>query len=238
MSVGTLNLIVILLGLGLLAWRGVIAARVAWDAHRRDFRPIEIGGWALLAAVDADRYWWGARLDRMSVPEARELLAKAAQAHGLLSVVNVRCPLCDHEITHVLSVAADGELYVRRQATCAHCDFRVDACRHCTHFRPSTGDVMMFEQRDDFSHGRCSIYRTLESVHTISPLHARRLEAMGYDMLPTGKPIADSYLPLAEFTAFVLNLELLRQNNIPWIDCQRVMLVRLYQKTRSPQAPH
>jgi hypothetical protein len=211
MSADTLNLVVIILGLSLLAWRGIMAAQVASDARRCGFKPIEIGGWALLAVVDVNRYWWGARLDRLSGPQARELLAEAAQAHGLLSVVNLRCPLCDYEIKNVLSVAADGELYVRRQAACAHCDFRVDACRHCTHFRPATDGATVFDRQGDFSHGRCSFYRALEPVRTAYPQHAPRMEALGYDMLPTPKPIVDSYIPLAECTAFSLEQEHLRQ---------------------------
>ena len=82
----------------MLAWRGIVAAQAAWDAYRRGFKPIEIGRWALTGLVDADRYWWGARLDRLAVPDARELLAEAARAHNLLTVTDVRCPLCNTEI--------------------------------------------------------------------------------------------------------------------------------------------
>jgi len=229
MSGGTFYLLLITLGLGLLAWRGSVAARVGLDARRRGFRPIEIAGWTLLAMVDAHRYWWDPRLDRLAVPEARELLSIMAHAHGLLSVVDVRCPLCDHEIRNALSVAADGELYVRRQAACAHCDFRVDACRHCAHFQPATGGAML-ERHGDFSHGRCGFYRAVEPVRTAYPRHARRLEAMGYDMLPTPKAIVDSYIPLTECTAFSLKPELLRNSRVPWLDRQRVALIRLQQR--------
>ena len=230
MSVGTLNFIVIILGLSLLTWRGLVAVRVGREARRRGFPSREIICWALIAVVDASRYWWGARLDRLSVPEARELLVATAQAHGLLSVVNLRCPLCDYEIANALAVTADGELYIRRQTTCAHCDFRADACRHCAHFRPASGGATAFDRHGDVSHGRCGFYRTVESVRTAYPLHARRLEAMGYDMLPTPKPIADSFIPLDGCTAFSLKPELLRHSKVPWIDRQRMALIRLHQK--------
>jgi hypothetical protein len=223
------DLLLIAVGLGLLAWRGISAAQVAMDAHRRGFRPIENIGWASTAVFAADRYWWGARLDRLATPEARELLEETAQAHGLLSVVNVRCPLCDSEIKNALAVA-DGELYVRRQAACQHCDFRVDACRHCAHFLPATGGITVFDQHGDFSHGRCGVYRAVESVRTAYPRHARRMEAMGYDVLPTPKSIVDSFIPLAECTAFALKPELLRHSKVPWIDRQRVALIRLNQR--------
>jgi hypothetical protein len=230
MSVNTLNLLLIISVAGLLVWRGFVVIRVGLDARRRGFKPIEIIRWMLIAVIADDRYWWGPRLDRLSTPEARELLVAMAQAHQLLSVVDVRCPLCDSEIKNALAVADDGDLYVRRKAACAHCDFRVDACRHCQHFQPDTGGFTMFDRHGDVSHGRCGFYRAVEPVRTAYPRHARRLEAMGYDMLPTPKAITDSYIPLTECTAFSLKPELLRDSHVPWIDRQRVALIRLHQK--------
>ncbi|HTP09090.1 MAG TPA: hypothetical protein VMP08_12620 [Anaerolineae bacterium] len=230
MNVGLCNLIMILVALGLLAWRMIVAAQITIDARRRGFTPNEIVRWTLLALVVDDRYWWGARLDRFSVPEASELLVTVAQAHHLLNVANVRCPLCDSEIKNALAVADDGDLYVRRNAACAHCDFRVDACRHCAHFQPATGGFSVFDQGGDFSHGRCGFYRAVESVRTAYPQHASRMEALGYDVLPVPKPIADSYIPLSECTAFSLKLELLRTSRIPWLGRQRVALIRLQQR--------
>jgi hypothetical protein len=219
----------------LLAWRGIVAAQAARDARRRGFKPGEISRWALVAAVDADRYWWGARLDRLPAPEARELLVETARVHGLLNVANVHCPLCDSEIKNVLSVAADGELVVRRQAACAHCDFRVDACRHCARFIPATGGASVFDRHGDFSHGRCAQYRAREPVRAAYPQHASRMEALGYDVLPAPKSIVDSFIPLAECTAFSLKPEQLRYSGVPWIDRQRVALIRLHQKVNRSQ---
>src|SRR5512136_1546064 len=142
----SLETFLIVAGACLLAWRGIVAAQVALDARRRGFKPGEIGRRALLAVIDADRYWWGARLDRLAAPEARELLVEAARAHNLLNVANVRCPLCGSEIKDALAVADDGELYVRRKAACAHCDFRVDSCRHCAHFMPSTAGATVYDR--------------------------------------------------------------------------------------------
>jgi hypothetical protein len=131
-------------------------------------------------------------------------------------------------------VAADGELVVRRQAACAHCDFRVDACRHCAHFIPSTAGATAFDRHGDFSHGRCGFYRALEPVRTAYPQQASRMEAMGYDVLPTPRPIVDSFIPLAECTAFFLKPEQLRRSQVPWIGRQRTALIRLQQRTRPP----
>lgn len=229
MTSGTFYLLLILSAVSLIAWRGIIAVQVGLDARRRDFKPIDIGRWALIAVVAADRYWWGARLDRLSIPAAREILIDLARIHNLLSIVNVRCPLCDTEIKNALAVADAGELYVRRQAACSHCDFRVDACRHCEHFQPAGGGAML-ERHGDYSHGRCGFYRAVEPVHTAYPRHARRLEAMGFDALPTPKAIVDSYIPLSECTAFSLKPELLRNSHVPWIDRQRAALIRLHQR--------
>lgn len=225
-----LEALLVVAGVCLLAWRSIVAVQAARDARRRGFKPIEIGRWALTALFDADRYWCGARLDRLAAPEARELLAETARAHNLASVNNVRCPLCNAEINNALAVANAGELYVRRQSACAHCDFRVDACRHCAHFIPSSAGVTMFDRHGDFSHGRCGFYRAPEPVRTAYPQHASRMEAMGYDVLPTPRPIVDSYVPLAECTAFSLKPEQLRQSKVPWLNRQRTALIRLQQK--------
>ncbi len=230
MTAGTFNLLLIISALSLLAWRGLVAAQVARDAQRRGFKPIEIARWTLTALIVADRYWWGARLDRLSVPQARGLLADNAREHDLLNVTDVRCPLCDYEIKQALSVV-DDDLVVRRQAVCAHCDFRVDACRHCAHFIPAADGVTLLERHGDFSHGRCGFYRALESVRTAYPQHARRMEALGYDTLPTPRAIIDSFIPLPECTAFALKPELLRHSKIPWLDRQRVALIRLQQRS-------
>ncbi len=228
MSTNLFDFILIGVALSLIVWRGAHVARVGLDARQRGFRPIEIGRWALVAVIDANRYWWGARLDRLTASEALELLATAAQTLGLLSVANVRCPLCDAEIKHVFSVTANGELYVHRQAKCTQCDFRVDACRHCAHFLPA--GATMFEQRGDFSHGRCGFYRASEPVRTAYPQHAQRLEALGYDALPTPRAIVDSYVPLDECTAFSLNLKHLRANRVPRLGRDRIALIRLEQR--------
>ena len=230
MSVSTFNLLVILGVASVLVWRGVSAVQVALDARRRGFKPIEITRWALIAVFDATRYWWGARLDRLSLAEARELLVETARAHNLLNVTSLRCPLCDTEIKNALAVADDGELFVRRKSTCPNCDFRADVCRHCEHFQPAIGGITMIDLHGDFSHGRCGIYRAVLPVRIGYPRHASRMEALGYDVLPTPKPIADSYIPLPECTAFSLKLDLLRRSNVPWLNRQRTALIRLYHK--------
>ena len=224
------TLLLIGIGLSVLVWRSVVAIRVGRDARRLGLPVAKSAGWALIGLLYAQGYWWGARLARLSVVEGRDLLHEQAQAHRLQSVINVRCPLCDHEIDKALAVTADGELFIRRQATCPHCDFRLDACRHCEHFQPAAGSIMLRDGHGDFGQGRCGFYRALESVRTAYPQHARRLEAMGYDALPAPKPIMDAYIPLEECTAFSLKEKYLRQNAVPWINRQRIALIQLYQR--------
>ncbi len=233
MNAGVFTLLLMSIGLVLLVWRTVVAIRVGRDARRHGLAITTSTGWAVLALVYARRYWWGARLDLLSVDEARDLLQATAQAHRLKSVVNVRCPLCDAEIEKAFAVTEDGTLFIRRQAACKQCDFRLDACRHCAHFLPSSEGATLFDRHGDFSHGRCSFYRAAESVRTAYPQHARRLEAMGYDMLPAPKAIADTYIPLEECTAFTLRREQLRNNGISWLGRDRVALIRVHQKIAS-----
>jgi hypothetical protein len=89
----------------------------------------------------------------------------------------------------------------------------------------------MFERLGDVSHGRCGFYRAVEPVRTAYPRHARHMEALGYDTLPTPTTIVDSYIPLPECTAFSLKLDLLQQSKVSWIDRQRSALIRLQQRT-------
>lgn len=231
MSASVFDLILISIGLGALAWRSIVAIRVGCDARRHGLSISKSMGWAFVAVVNDQLYWWGTRLNLLSAEEAQDLLRATAQAHRLKSVVNIRCPLCDAEIENALAVSTDGLLFIRRQATCPQCDFRVDACRHCLHFRPAAEGAAWFDRHGDFGHGRCGYYRAAESVRTAYPQHARRMEALGYDMLPTPKPIVDSYIPLEECTAFTLAQERLRANGVPWINHQRVALIRLHQRS-------
>jgi hypothetical protein len=214
-------------GLGLLVWRSAVAVRVGDDARHHGLPLRKAAGWAALALLAADRWWWGGRLEVLSADEARALLRSTAQAHRLTSVVNVRCPLCDAEIVDALTVTDEGRLAIRPKAQCRRCDFRLDACRHCAHFLPAQVGFSMTTGESDFSHGRCGQYRALQPVREAYPQQARQLEARGYDMLPAPKPITDSYIPLEECTAFELKMDRLRASRVAWLTRQRIALVQL-----------
>jgi hypothetical protein len=183
--------------------------------------------------VAPERYWWGERLTRLDEAEARNLLRSEAAAHGLASVADVRCPLCDSELTGALALTEAGRLAIRPGAQCPKCDFRLDACRHCDHFLPARELSSAFSRQEDFSHGRCRWYRARQPVREAYPQQATQLEALGYDELTAPRPITDSYFPLPECTAFTLNVERLKHSDVPWLTGQRLALLRLGQRLRA-----
>jgi hypothetical protein len=187
-------------------------------------------GWTLLGLIDARRYWWGGRLEVMAEREAQKLLQRQAKEHNLSHVANVRCPLCNGEITAALTVTDAGELAIRPDSACHRCDFRLDACRHCRHFLPAgarSGPGFIGSPGRDFTHGRCNRYRGWQPVREVYPHMAQRLEAMGYESLRAPKRIRDSFFPLEGCTAFALALKRLRRSEVSWLTRQRSALVRL-----------
>jgi hypothetical protein len=219
------------LGLGLAlaisVWRVVISLRVAADARARGWSRLSSAGWALGALVYRGWYWWQARLERLTRPEAQAVLAAQTKAHRLADVRNIRCPLCDAEMENVLTVTPSDTLGVRSLAHCPRCDFRLDACRHCWHFLPSEDGIA---GQKNFTTGRCGLYRAPQPVQQAFPLIARRLEAMGYDTLNAPQVILDSFVPLEECTGFAPSRERLRVSRIPWLNRQRVALIQLHHK--------
>jgi hypothetical protein len=224
-----------LLGLLLCAagWRVATAARVLRDAQRRGADVRNGLRWALVALLNDRPYWWVARLTMMAGDEARALLRRMAQEHGLASVANVRCPLCGDEIADALAVSEAGALTVaRRGVLCGRCDLRLDACRHCRHFLPArlayAGPAFAHGEGGDFTHGRCDRYREWQPVHDVYPHMAGRLEKMGYEYLSAPQRIQDSFFPPDECTSFALDLKRLRKSEVAWLTPQRRALLDLH----------
>ena len=222
-----LALVFVALGLAVVVGRIAAAIRVDQDARERGFSRLASLGWAMTAVVYPAGYWWQARLERLSASEANGLLQSAAQAHRLVSVVNVRCPLCDAEMVNALAVTASGALAIRRLAHCPRCDFRLDACRHCGNFLPAEDGI---SGQKDFTYGRCKLYRAAQPVREAFPNMAARLEAMGYDTMNAPKRIVDSFVPLDECTGFALDEARLKVSRIRWLSRQRTALIRLSAK--------
>ncbi len=171
-------------------------------------------GWPRLVAWTA----WRLGITR---EERDGLSAAEAARRGLASLLNLRCPLCGTEIRGAWTVTADGQLGARRASVCPTCDFRLDSCRHCRHFRPGgaagaavNSGMMVRVGDEDFTQGGCEVYRGYASVYDLyGEKMADRLAMMGAESIRVPKPITDSYVPLPECTAFALAPRRLRHSD-------------------------
>ena len=236
MLTSALPLVLILLAAALLAWRLGAAARVYQDARGRRFPALPGLGYAARALVAPDDYWWGARLERLTPVEQTAALGEAARRLGLQSVANLRCPLCGQEMEKALGVSPTGQIVVPRETTCPTCGFRLDACRHCQHFRPGAQDGgagpawggMAMRWEIDYTQGACQLYKEARSVTEVCPpAMANKLLEMGLESVQAPKAIPDSFVPLEDCRTFTLNEEGLRRSDIRGVDRRRARLLRL-----------
>ncbi|MBM3135200.1 MAG: hypothetical protein FJZ89_07955 [Chloroflexi bacterium] len=236
MSTGAPTLALILLAAAVLAWRLGAATRVYQDARARRFPALPRLGYAARALVAPDDYWWGARLERLTAAEQTAILAEAARRLGLRSVANLRCPLCRQEMGKALSISPAGQIVVPRETICPACGFRLDACRHCQHFKPGaqTGGAgpawggMALRWETDYTQGACQLHKEMRSVADVCPPQmANKLLEMGLDYVQTPKAIPDSFVPLEDCRAFTLDEEELRRSDIRGVDKRRARLLRL-----------
>jgi len=236
MLTSALTLALILLATAVLAWRLFAAARVLQDARARRFSTLLSLGYAARALVAPDDYWWGARLERLTAAEQTAVLAEAARRLGLRSVANLRCPLCGQEMEKALGVSPTGQIVVPRETTCPACGFRLDACRHCQHFKagaqtggagPAWGGMAM-RWEIDYTQGACQLYKEGRSVAEVCPPPiANKLLEMGLDYVQTPKAVPDSFVPLEECHTFALDEEGLRRSGIRGVDRCRARLLHL-----------
>jgi len=186
--------------------------------------------WALVGIVSPSRYWWGARVEALSLQEQADLLARQTAEPGLSRADSLRCPLCHTEITHAWTLSRDGHATIAPSSKCPKCDFRLDACRHCTHFLPGappTGPVF-FSTGDDLTFGRCSFYRVSQPTEQVCPPDvARRLIERGWETVRAPLPIVDSFLPPDFCNAFASDRKRLQASEVRWPDSRRVALLRL-----------
>src|SRR6476619_5647527 len=119
---------------------------------------------------------WVAQRLAVEPDERAALAAVEATRRGIMTLYNLRCPLCGTEIQQAWTVTPDGRLGVRRKSLCPACDFRLDCCRHCQHFLlGGSGSHMVGGggmptlriNDDDYSSGRCGVYRTYTSVYEL-----------------------------------------------------------------------
>ena len=236
MLTSALPLALILLAAAVLTWRLLEAARVFQDARARRFPTLPRLGYAARALVAPDDYWWGVRLEHLAPAEQMAVLAEAARRLGLHSVANLRCPLCGQEIEKALGISPTGQIVVPRETICPTCGFRLDACRHCQHFKPGaqsggagpTWGGMAMRWETDYTQGACRLYKEARSVTELYPPQmAERLLAMGLESVQAPKAIPDSFVPLEECRAFALDEEGLRRSGIRGVNRRRARLLRL-----------
>jgi hypothetical protein len=215
-------------GLFLLAWR---AGRIWQDASRLGFDRMRRFGWALLGTVIPSRYWWGARIEALSPQEQAALLADETAALGLSCADSLRCPLCNAEVAHAWTLAADGRpTSGPRPVECPCCDFRLDCCRHCAHFllgRFQMDSPFSFGG-GDITFGRCERDKTLQPVEQACPPEvAHQLRARGYEQINAPMPIVDSFVPPDFCTVFTPDRRRIKYGGICWPNARRVTLLRM-----------
>lgn len=219
------------LGLCLLGFLGYRAWRVWLDAGQRGLEPARRLGWALFGAVASTRYWWGARIEALSAQERHALLARETDALGLKRADSTKCPLCGAEVSHAWTLtSAEHPTVGPGPVECPACDFRLDACRHCTHFVPGSprGPGASPWLSGDVTTGRCNRYKSSQPVEqACAPDMARRLKTRGYEQIRAPLPIPDSYLPPDHCTAYALDRRRLQASGIRWPDDRRTALLRL-----------
>lgn len=167
---------------------------------------------AISALLRPHVYWYQERLRYLSAAERARLQAEEARRLSLQRVDHMRCPLCGAEIAQAWALNPAGRLTVRhRPVSCPRCDFRLDSCRHCAHFKAERG--LMCGQ--DWTHGKCTVYKIVQPVETFCPPSmARELQKRGYTHLPVPTSIIDSYVPLENCSAFVLDEYRLKANGV------------------------
>jgi len=236
MSTGALTLALILLAAAVLAWRLFEAACVYQDARARRFSTPSSLGYATRALVAPDDYWWGARLEHLTPAEQTAVLPEAARRLGLRSVANLLCPLCGQEMEKALGVSPTGQIVVPRETICPACGFRLDACRHCQHFKPGaqTGGAgpawggMAMRWEIDYTQGACRLFKEARSVTEVCPPPiANKLLEMGLESVQSPKAIRDSFVPLEECHNFTLDEDGLRRSGIRGVDWRRARLLRI-----------
>jgi hypothetical protein len=205
--------------------------RVWVDAGRHCLGPARRIAWALVGAVAPSRYWWRARIEVLSAQEQADLLVRETMALGLSHPDSQRCPLCGSEIRGAWTLTRDGHATLApRPVACPRCDFRLDSCRHCVHFLPGSAPpgIQFGHDTIDLTFGRCSHYRTSQSVEQVcQPDIARQLRERGYEYVRGPRPIVDSFFPPDSCTAFSPDRKRLRASQVCWPDARRVALLRL-----------
>ena len=237
MAYGYVALAVGLSGLIYFAYRG---SRLWLDAAQRDLEPLPRLGWSLWGVITPGHFWWPARIQSMSRLEQAALVAHETAARSGRRPSSLPCPLCGAEVSGAWTLDAEGQAQIAPgPVACPECDFRLDACRHCTEFLPgSPQDWGQSAWRGtEMTWGRCARYKKVQPVEQACGAQmARQLRKRGYDQLRAPALILDSYLPLDSCRAFQADRKRLGANRIAWPDARHRALLGISSSPATGQA--
>jgi hypothetical protein len=210
---------------------GFRAIRIWSDAGSRAFSVGQRIGRTLQGTLVPSHYWWSARITAMSASEQQALLALETAKTGLSRADSERCPLCGGEVTHAWTLDASGHPAVGPgPVRCSDCDFRLDACRHCSHFLPGPPRSWMslgFGE-GDITYGRCAFYKKVQLVdQAVAPDIARQLKARSYEQISAPMPIQDSMMRPDSCRAFDPSRKRLMASGVRWPGTRRRALLHL-----------
>jgi hypothetical protein len=240
---GTLWQMIVYVGLGiglvLLAFGAYRAGGIWLDAGQWEFEPAARLGWALWGALVPARYWWGARIRAMPAEARAGLLTYETEQLELSRADSLPCPLCGAEVPHAWALDDRGHATVAPgHVECPQCDFRLDACRHCTHFMPGSPQswVRSGWGQSDATFGRCAIYKRVQPVEqAAAPDMARTLKKRGYDQIRGPMIIQDSMLRPDFCRAFEPDRKRIRASQVHWPGAPGEALLRLLQGQEGPK---
>jgi hypothetical protein len=220
--------------LALAAWRAVpiwLDTRAhGWPLTRRL-------GWSLLGVIVPSRYWWQARLEALDPEDRATLLAREARALGLSRAHALHCPLCGAEVPQAWALDLSGHVCVAEgPIACLECDFRLDACRHCTNFLPGAPRSWTGLGWHDIdpTRGRCSQYKRVQPVEQATgPDMARQLKSRGCEQIRAPMQIVDSYLRPDFCRAFQPEPGRIKASGLPWPGPRRAGLLHLLEVRRT-----
>jgi hypothetical protein len=225
-----------LVAVAFLVYRG---GRIWLDAARHGFDFPQRIRWAISGAFHPSSYWWDARISALSPEEAQDLVSHEIELLCLGRADSLRCPLCEAEVPVAWTLTPGGKVTVAPgPVECPNCDFRLDACRHCTHFLP--GELRGWGaapwDRIHVTSGRCSRHKTLQPVElTTTPDMARRMAARGLTHVRAPMRIVDSYFPPDSCRAFQPARQQIKDSQIRWPDARRTALLRLLASPPHPR---
>lgn len=182
---------------------------------------------ALLAFFHYPYFHWVLRLNLPLTAEEKESILQESKILTRVShPSSILCPFCQIEIPGVLKEVEKNGLTVRkRPLTCPKCHTRLDVCRYCLYFEPTTSH---FSLSQNSGSGRCSVIKKRQPVEEMcTPDMAQRLKNMGYDSFYAGLRIYDSFSPPSSCRQFQWDESKTKTDGFPCMGKTRYLLLSL-----------